>query len=304
VTRVLVTGASGFVGRPATDALVRAGYEVHAVARSRQRDRAPDARWHVADLLDPAATTALVDDVRAEALLHLAWIATPPIYWTSPENRTWVDASLHLVRAFHGAGGNRVVVAGTGAEYEWSPPGGELICHEASTPLQPATLYGASKLELSRRLSDVAEETGLSAAWGRLFWMYGPGEHPDRLVPGVASALLAGREALCSAGEQARDFLHVADAGAALARLVAAPVSGTVNIGSGRAVRVKDVVEILGRLCQASHLLRLGARPGPEGEPASIAADVTRLRVEVGFEPTFSLEDGLRDTVDHLRGHA
>src|SRR5439155_6654344 len=136
------------------------------------------------------AVRALLAAVRPTHLLHLAWIATPGVYWTSPENHRWVEASLHLLRCFAAGGGRRAVLTGTCAEYDWSAAG---VCHETQTPLRPTTVYGVCKDELRRRAEEVCRAAGVSLAWARLFFLYGPGEHPARLFPGVVQALRAGR---------------------------------------------------------------------------------------------------------------
>ncbi len=143
-------------------------------------------------------------------------------------------------------------------------------------------------------LTGYAASTGLSLAWGRLFYLYGPGEAPGRLVGDAARALLAGHKFATSEGRQRRDFLHVADAGEAFAALLDSSVEGPVNIGSGAAVPVRAILETLGRLTDRPELIDFGARPLPPTEPACIEADIRRLVEEVGFRPRLSLDEGLR----------
>lgn len=287
--RVLVTGASGFVGRHALPALAARGFAIHAVAR----DPLPGVETHAVDLLDEPRRRALVAAVAPSHLLHLAWDAEPGRYWTSPKNLDWVAASLDLARSFVEAGGRRFVVSGTCAEYEW---GTDRFAEDA-TPCRPATLYGAAKDGTRRILEAYARSVGLSFAWGRLFYLYGPGERPGRLVSDAARALLTGEEFPTSPGHQARDFLHVVDAAGALAALLDSPVTGAVNIGSGTAVPVRTLLDGLAARTGRPELLRYGARTLSLSEPAVIAASTTRLRDEVGFRPRFTLETGLDDTL-------
>lgn len=204
VKRVLVTGASGFVGRHACEALTARGFQVHRVGRGPSAD--PDFR--AGDLLDAQDRRLVLEQVRPSHLLHLAWDAEPGRYWTSAINLDWVAASLDLVRLFVACGGTRLVVAGTCAEYAW----GSERFDEDATPCRPATLYGAAKDGTRRIVEAYAKSVGLSAAWGRLFYLYGPGERPGRLVADATRALLTGESFPTSPGHQARDFLHVADA--------------------------------------------------------------------------------------------
>ena len=219
----------------------------------------------------------------------------PGTYWTSLENFRWVRASLDLFGAFAEHGGQRIVVAGTCAEYDWAT--GDELCTEASTPLAPATFYGACKHALRVMLEAFARQQALSAAWGRIFFLYGAHEHPDRLVASVIRALLRGVPAPCSHGRQVRDFLHVADVAAAFVALLASDVRGAVNIASGEAVALKDVIMEIGQRVDRGELIELGARPAPAGEPPRLVADVTRLRREVGWSPERTLQQGLEETI-------
>ncbi|MGH2979490.1 MAG: NAD-dependent epimerase/dehydratase family protein [Solirubrobacterales bacterium] len=274
MSRVLVTGATGFIGSHALRALEERGHEVDAVT---------------ADLLDPGTAEEIIRAARPTHLLHLAWYAVPGKFWTAPENEAWVEATLRLLRDFYAAGGERAVGAGTCAEYDWTSGG---LLSETDTPLRPATLYGRAKAETFTAASELGE-----LAWGRIFFLYGPREHPDRLVSSVARRLLAGEEAQTSAGTQVRDFMHVADVAAAFAALVDSDVTGAVNIGSGEPVTVRAVVEEVARATGRHDLLRVGALPQREGEPAELVADVRRLRDEAGFEPRYDLRSGIADTV-------
>src|SRR5690606_29629659 len=123
-------------------------------------------------------------------------------------------------------------------------------------------------------------------AWGRLFFLYGPQEAQNRLVASVAHALAQGDAAECSDGLVIRDFMDVRDAGAALSALALADVEGSVNIASGEAVSIAEVVTKMGQLAGHPELVRLGARANRTGEPPRIVAEVGRLRDEVGFTPS------------------
>ena len=209
------------------------------------------------------------------------------------ENEQWLDASTHLFRTFAEVGGQRAVGVGTCAEYDWS------FEHysEFSTPLRPATTYGRCKLQVGTFLSELENETGLGTAWGRLFFLYGPHEDERRLVASVITSLLQNEPALCSHGSQIRDFLHVEDAGSALVALLDSEVTGPVNIASGAGTRIRDAVCEIAKQLGQPNLIKLGSRPAPENEPASLVADVARLRDDVGWKPEFSLSSGFSETI-------
>jgi nucleoside-diphosphate-sugar epimerase len=292
--KVLITGASGFVGRHCARILQADDYEVHAVSSQANAGLRSGVQWHQADLLREDSAAQLLREVRPSHLLHLAWFSVPGAYWTSTENISWVQASLNLLQLFRAAGGQRVAMAGTCAEYDWT----EGYCSESITKLAPATLYGTCKHALRLMLEAYAGQTGLSAAWGRLFFLYGPHENPKRLVASVIRSLHKDEPALCSAGDQQRDFLYVEDAAAAFVALLKSDVSGPVNIASGKAIAIKDIVQQLGVMMNRQALVKLGAIPAPPDEPPLLVADVERLQKEVGWQPRVDLKQGLATTIE------
>lgn len=290
--RVLLTGGTGFIGRHAIAPLLERGYEVHALSRGRGTGAAAErATWHEVDLLDPAATDAAVREIGAGQLLHLAWYAEHGKFWSAPENLDWVGASLRLLRSFREAGGTRAVLAGTCAEYAWTGD-----CCDEATPLVPATLYGTAKDALRRVFEAYCATSGLSGAWGRIFFTFGPGEQPERVVAAVARSLAAAEPAPCSAGAQVRDFLYVVDLADAFAALLDGRVEGALDVGSGEDRALREIVLRLEALAGEAGLVRLGAVPARE-EPARIVADVRRLRDEVGWAPAHTLDDALERTL-------
>lgn len=305
--RVLVTGARGFIGRHALAPLLEAGMEVHAVSsRAVAGGADPGAEpgvsgraggelhWHHCDLLAPGPAAELIATVAPSELLHFAWYTRHGAYWTARENLDWVKASLRLLRAFGGAGGRRAVVAGTCAEYAWAQ---RAHCVEGVTPTVPATFYGAAKHALHGMACSWAREAGVELAWGRIFHVYGPDEHPDRLVASLARALLRGEDASCADGRRVRDLIYAPELGHAFAALLAAEVCGPVNMASGEPVCLAEVAATVAAAAAAvgGRLGRLdvGARAAGRGEPDSLTADVRRLREGVGWRPAVGLREGL-----------
>ncbi|SON54424.1 GDP-6-deoxy-D-mannose reductase [Hartmannibacter diazotrophicus] len=302
MTRIVVTGGRGLIGRHAVDRLIAAGADVHLVGRrAPQMPTTSPVRFHAVDLLDGAATSRLMEDVRPSHLLHLAWETGHGHFWSAPENLDWLAATLHLMRAFNACGGRRFVGAGTCAEYDWNDAAlATGACHETLTPTRPGTLYGIAKDACHRVLQSFAQTSGFEAAWGRVFLLFGPEEDDRRFVKSIIMSLAADRRASCTAGTQVRDFLSSRDVGAAFAALALSDVSGPVNIGSGEPRSLAEVATTIGDLMGKPDLIGLGDNPTRPGDPPRLVADVTRLATEVGFEPAADLRTRLSQCIAEL----
>jgi nucleoside-diphosphate-sugar epimerase len=277
--RVLVTGASGFIGRALVPALLERGFEVHGVARTPQPATA-GVTWHAADLLTEAGRADALFASRPTHLVHLAWEARPGRYREDPVNRLWAEASIGLLARARASGPRRIL--GIGSCFEYGPQDGP--CAEL-TDCRPTTLYGQTKLEASEAY------IAAGAAWGRVFFPFGPHEPAARLIPSLIRILRAGQSFDCSHGEQLRDFIYVDDLAQMIAAVLESELTGAVNLASGEARSLRSVIEHVADRLKARHLIRLGAitATGVDAEPI-IAADVRRLRsvtagvLSIGFE--------------------
>lgn len=294
--KILVTGASGFVGRHVLTPLLARGHEVHVTTRDARASFPAGAVRHVTDLLDCSQHQGLIDRVRPDVLLHMAWYAEHGKFWNAVENAHWLQATLSLADRFCRSGGTRFVGIGTCAEYDWRYG----VCVEGTTPELPESLYGRAKLAAGQCVAALAADAGVGCAWGRLFFPYGPGESPRRFIPHVITRLLNNEMAPCTHGRQFRDYLHVDDAADAIVHLLDSSLSGPVNIGSGVPVTVGEVALRIGRLLARENLVQLGALTDAANASPMLVADTARLR-ETGWSPRRSLEDGLSDTIDWWR---
>ena len=293
---VLVTGASGFIGRHCVQALLASGYEVHAVSRGSTWN-APGLVWHDADLWQPAAITRLFSECAPTHLIHAAWSVAHGTYWTSPDNLTWTMRSMDLLHEARRHGVQRVVGIGTCAEYGLD----HFVCNERSTAMRPAGVYAQAKHATQVLFDAAGEALGLSTAWVRLFFPYGTFDHPNKLIPYTIRQLLKGEPAELSSGEQVRDFLVAQDIGRAVAAVLHSNVRGPVNVASGTGLAVREVVQRLGEMMGRPDLIRLGVREVHRLEAKRWVASVGRLAGEVGWRPTIPLEEGLRLTVADVR---
>lgn len=268
-------------------ALVRPGSDLWRIA-----DLAPTLLVLRGDLADEAALESHVAAARPDACVHLAWDVARGGQSDGAGNVSSLGASLRLALLLAESGCKRLVVAGTCFEYDTDA--GYL---SESSPTRPRTLYGASKLALWQVLERLAPAAAMEVSWLRFFYLYGPFEDERRLVPSVILPLLGGREAKVTAGEQVRDYLHVEDAAAAVWAVMEGGRTGVFNVGSGRPVMVREVALRIGELAGRPELVRLGALPYRDADPAFICANNRRLLAETAWSPRFGLEEGLRQTV-------
>lgn len=289
--RVLVTGASGFVGRHVLARLRKQGIDT-VVSGRRLPEGVSSADFIEADLLATEDFAALAKAAGATHLLHLAWYAEHGKYWTSPLNLRWVEATIRLVEAFCEVGGQRVVVAGTCAEYDWS----QGRCREDSTPLDPATFYGTAKDAARRLVMAVCAQHQVPCAWGRLFLLFGSGEAGQRLIPSLIEVLRKKRPPFGVNASAYRDFLHVSDVAEGFIALLQSGESGAYNISSGEAVRLADMVCELARLLDADPRVVLDLNGERPDEPLLLVGDNLKLKT-LGWRPALSLVQGLELTV-------
>lgn len=299
--RCLVTGGCGFIGSQAVCQLAAADdWEVAVLAfpgesTARIADALPSVRVFEVDLADAARVGMILEEWHPHTCLHTAWYAEPGKYLDSTRNIDCMQHSLALLEALIDAGCRRTVMVGSCAEYETGTG-----CLRETDPLRPATLYGAAKLATSVVAERRAAQAGMEFAWARLFYLFGPGEDERRMAPSLIRALLAGEQFQATAGDQVRDYLHVFDAAGGLVHLMNSDVSGTYNVCSGFAVRVRELMEAIGVETGGADLIRFGVAPHRQWEPPFICGDPARLR-ESGWKPRYDLRGAVRATVDYWR---
>ncbi|HLK25767.1 MAG TPA: NAD(P)-dependent oxidoreductase [Caulobacteraceae bacterium] len=290
--RILVTGASGFVGAPLVAALAAAGWTVVGASRNGPSTDSAAADWIKTDLLRDGPEK-MVEAARAETLAHVAWIATPGVYADTVDNLEWARTSELLARSFLSAGGRRIVATGTCLEYDLAVEGGRAA--------GPRSLYAAAKHACRLVLAREARAAGASFAWARLFYLLGAHDHPDRLATGLARRLTAGEPARVSRGLAVRDFIDVRDCAAALAALAGAEAGGDFDIASGHGIRIRDLVETIALAAGRPDLVAVDPALDRADELPVLVGDPAELARASGFRPRYSLEASIADIVEHFR---
>jgi nucleoside-diphosphate-sugar epimerase len=303
VTRVLVTGAGGFVGHAVAAALAARGHEVIATVRPGRRHLAhplPQVEVVECELTDRLALERLVARVRPERAVHAAAAgARSRCDDLALLLRTNTEATAVLVAALADHGAERIVTLGSSSEY--GTPAGAMS--ESLAPA-PDDLYGVSKLAGGLAARAIARARGIACLHLRLFSVYGPGEAPSRLVPSVVRAVAAREPLELTGGRQVRDFVYVDDVVEAvlLALFTDRTADGTYNVGTGVETSVRELAELASALAGADpSLLRFGSLAYRGDERFAWRAD-TRLAAEaLGWRATTLLPDGLASTLGAAR---
>ncbi|WP_295434387.1 NAD(P)-dependent oxidoreductase [uncultured Thiodictyon sp.] len=256
---ILLTGAGGFVGRQVMRYLAEQGHPLRLVLRSGSPASAQLSQGaeviETPDLFQEGSEWWLAALTGVDTVVHLAWYTEPGKYLQSELNLECLSGTIELARASIQAGVRRVVGIGTCAEYDLAQ--GML---QTDTPLNPQTLYAACKASVFQVLCQLLPTAGVEYAWCRLFYLYGEGEDPRRLVPYLRRQLSAGEPAELTSGNQIRDFLDVREAGAMIAKAALAERQGPINICSGIPISVRQLAERIADEYGHRDLLRFGAR--------------------------------------------
>ncbi len=286
--RVLLTGATGFIGVHVARALVARGADVWGITLpGARRDRLTEVRSRIelreGDLADADWIREEVRSIAPEAAIHLAWYAEPRSYLhAEPQNLASLEGGINLMEALANEGScRRVVLAGT--------------CLENAPTAEP-TPYAAAKTAQHRAALGLADRS-ISAACAHIHYLYGPWEDERRVIPSVIRSLLRGEPIDVTDGTQRRDYLHVADVAEALCRIAESELTDRVDICTGEPVRLRDVFDAIARTTGRAELIRTGALPNsePTGWPAT--GDPTAL-LATGWQPRFNLQQGIRDATE------
>jgi nucleoside-diphosphate-sugar epimerase len=296
MNRILIIGATGFVGKATLRALLESNAgEIHAVYNKTQPETDEAVSWHKVNVLNHQETETLIRKISPTHIVQLAWCAEHGTYWKDHANLDWQQANVHIARCFKKYGGKRCLFLGTSAEYEWA---GNDPLNEFKSPLKPQGLYGGAKLGLYWTLARFFEQEGISWIWARLFNPFGPGEDMRRLIPKICLRLLNGETISFDAGLSQRDFLYVNDVGNALVKALLSETTGAVNIGSGQALRIRDVISQIAANYGCPERVSFDSTDNAANLPDAVVADVSRLVEECGWQPEKNFTERLIETCE------
>jgi|LWDU01.1.fsa_nt_gi nucleoside-diphosphate-sugar epimerase len=295
---ILITGASGFIGQACIRLLANSDYKIYAITR--KLDRAPNIKninWLEADLFKTEEISKLVNKLSPSHLLHLAWITDNDTYQNSDKNIDWLNASKLLIDTFISSGGKRIIAAGSCAEYNWD----EKNLIENVSELRAQSVYSQSKIHLYNYLNTVTNNTNVEFSWGRVFFVYGPGEQRAKLISSIIDNIIHKRELNIKHPGYLRDYIYVDDVARIFIKLLSAPYIGPINIGSGEAIAISDIVQLISEiLLEPAPILSKHNNNGSNFN-SIIKADTNLLKSKLLFETDFNLNSGLINTINYYK---
>lgn len=254
---VLLTGATGFVGRQVLRVLGERGCGVRAVVREgKQSLVVADSVVASSDIFAESAAWWAKICEGVDTIIHTAWYVEPRQYLQSPKNRDCLAGTLRLAQGAIDGKVRRFVGIGTCFEYDLDA--GYLTI---TTPLKPTTLYASAKVEAFTALSRLLPSHGVEFAWCRLFYLYGKGEDRRRLVSHLHAKLSVGEPVELGNGTQVRDYLDVREAARMIVDTALGSTQGPVNICSAKPVTLRAIAEQIADEYGRRDLLRFGVRP-------------------------------------------
>jgi len=306
--RVLVTGASGFIGRWVAELLSKEGAELYIVSKDRARLNMVSKTYSIngiridLDLTKEKAFQELFKEIKPDITFNLIGYGISNL--EKDGETTWrINAKLPEEMALTVLKDNnskwkglRFVHVGSGFEY-----GSVLNEITESTEPKPTTIYGRSKLAGTKKLQDICWEKGLRGVTARLFTVYGPGEHSQRLLPSLVRVAKSGESLKLTKGEQKRDFTYVKDVAFGLIKLgLLSEVPGNmVNLATGKLTSVKDFAECARKILGINpDRLFFGAIPYREDEIWQGNVNVNFLKRCIDWIPSCSIHEGIKESVE------
>ncbi|MCL2145207.1 MAG: NAD-dependent epimerase/dehydratase family protein, partial [Endomicrobia bacterium] len=288
--KVIITGASGLIGKEALEPLQQAGFDIYALtiddqdawthgcmdARQRQITRIP------CNLFDEKTLQNVFKEIKPSYLLNFAW-ATTGDYLTSGINFDFLKAGLNLLKCFSENNGKRAVFAGTCFEYKFKD-----TSLKETDEINPQTVYAKCKNYLRELAQLYCEQNGISFGWGRIFYVYGHGENEKRLTSQIIKSIKNRKEVIITNGNLVKDYIYSKDIAGGFVKFLDGDVTGIVNICTGKGITLADYAMTIANKFSRPDLIKILNEPTTQ--PPVIVGDNTRLIREAGYKIQYSID--------------
>lgn len=280
--KVLVTGATGLIGKELAKPLLEAGFDVYAITIDENNPN-NGIHWIKGNLFDENSIKLIMEEVKPEYLLNMAWCTTGD-YLKSDLNYKFLTAGLNLLKYFKDNGGKRVIFAGTCFEYKFK----EEPLKETDELEVEKTVYTFCKHKLHEIAEYFCKQNNISFGYGRIFYVYGKNEDKTRLTGMIIDKLSKNEEVVIKSGSLIKDYMYSKDIANAFVALLNSDVEGSVNICTGNPISIKDFALEIGKQMGKENLIIF--QDEPSNQPPVIVGDNTRLTEDVGYNLKYDLK--------------
>lgn len=289
--KVLLTGATGFIGKNAIEPLIRLGYEVFATKLPDDKVENNKVHWVNCNLFNSDDIKQIFAEIKPRYLLHFAWDTRPEIYLEDNSNFEFLKASLDMLKFFKENGGKRAVFAGTCFEYQF---GTEMLYEDS--PRNPQTTYAKCKNYLNELASLYCKNNDISFGWGRIFYVYGKNENIRRLTGKIIKHLKDNKKFIVPNSQLVKDYMYTKEIAKAFVEFLDSNIEGDVNICTGEGISLGDYCKKIAKKMGKMHLLQLWEEPTPEA--TFVVGSNEKLKIEVGFIPAYSIDAALDEIIE------
>lgn len=290
--KIILAGASGLIGKEAIEPLQQAGFDVYALTIDsleaekleiwEAKQRQNEVKKINCNLFNINEIKEVFENVKPRYLLNFAW-TTAGDYLTSDINFDFLKAGLNLLKYFSENGGKRAVFSGTCFEYAFKDPP-----LKETDEARPQTVYAKCKNYLREIAQLYCGQNGISFGWGRIFYAYGHGENEKRLTAHIIKSIKNNKEVIINSGGLIRDYIYSKDIAGGFVKLLDSEVKGTVNICTGKGIKLADYAMTIANKLGRPDLIKILNEPTTQ--PPVIVGDNTRLTLEAGYQIQYSLD--------------
>lgn len=291
--RLLITGASGLLGKALLERISLDDYEIIAVTKEEKQILfSEDILVVRCNLLDQTERRALVDKYQPEYIIHLAWDQAEG-FRQADSNLLWLTASLDLLYSFKINKGKRFIFAGSSSEYD----GENGVFSEGDS--FATTQYGLCKRKFTEIGCKFGVDFGIEVVSARYFTLYGEYDrHLFGAIPSAINAFYRKERVYCKSPNTVRDYIYVGDAADATIELLQSDITGPINIASGRAQTIRDVFNKIAKQMKAEDLLYVSDK---SNRIDILSADITRMKNELGYTCRTDFDEGIIKTINWWR---
>lgn len=297
--RVVITGATGFIGSAILEEFLRVDAQVIVLLREESDCQRISSKTGFESLIYHSLSDQnIIEDIKAfqpNIFIHCAWRGVSG----DERNEDFqivdnIPLTLDSVKLAKVTGCKQWIGLGSQAEY-----GNQNRVLDEGAPLLPTTIYGRAKLSAGIAALALCDTYGITGTWMRVFSTYGPGDAPYWFIPYVLKEFMANRVPKLTGCEQLWDYLHVSDAARAIVAVALNGAGGIFNLGSGTALQLKDYIELMRISVRSSLSPEYGAIPYRNDQVMHLQADISKLEKEVGWHPIIQFGEGIDGVVEH-----